>query len=236
MAGLTPERLGAGTTIHFGFTVSPPPGALPVPISQIELLYPAHLGIATSGLGISTCEAAMLVAQGPSGCPTNSVIGYGTSLVEVPFGPELLKETSRTILFMAPVQNERLGLLFYAEGEHPVAAELVFPGTIITAPDPFGGALFASLPLVPTLPDAPDAAVVNLQTTLGPSHITYFEYRRGRRIPYRPAGILLPDTCPRGGFRFAARFTFVDESHTSSSASVPCPRRARSRRRSARSH
>lgn len=229
-AALTPERLGAGTTIHFGFTVQFAPGQAPIPISQIDLLYPQGLGIATSGLGIATCKAAVLEAQGPPGCPPNSLMGYGEGVVEVPFGPQLLQETARTATFMAPVHNGRLGLLFYANGETPVAAQLVFPGLVLPAADPFGGDLNALLPLVPTLPEAPDAALIKLTTTLGPSHITYFEFRKGQTIPYHPQGILLPPRCPRGGFQFAARFVFADGTRTSAYATVACPRQRSSRR------
>jgi hypothetical protein len=235
-AALTPERLGAGTTIHFGFTVATPPGQVPIAMRQIDLLYPANFGIATSGLGISTCQAKVLKAQGPPGCPPNSVMGYGTSIVEVPFGPELLQETARTTTFMAPVHDGQIGLLFYASGESPVAAELVFPGVVLPAPGPFGGDLNALLPLVPTLPEAPNAALVKLTTTLGPSHITYFEFKRGETIPYHPQGILLPRSCPQGGFRFAARFAFEDGSHASAQATVPCPAPGRSRRVHVRGH
>lgn len=223
-AALTPERLGAGTTIHFGFSVLVPPGQVPTPISQVDLLYPERLGIATSGLGISTCTAAVLETQGPPGCPPNSVMGYGTALVAVPFGPQLLREEARTTTFMAPVTNGRLGLLFFADGESPVAAALVFPGLVLPAPVPFGGDLNALLPLVPTLPEAPDAALVKLTTTLGPSHITYVEFKKGQTIPYHPQGILLPRTCPRGGFRFAARFVFANGTRASAGATVACPR------------
>jgi hypothetical protein len=79
------------------------------------------------------------------------------------------------------------------------------------------------LPLVPSVPEAPDAALVKLTTTIGPSHITYYEYRKGRTIPYHPRGIRLPSSCPRGGFRFAANFTFNDGSHASAAAQVACP-------------
>ena len=224
-AALTPERLGAGTTIHFGFTITNEASRAPVPVRQIDLLYPANLGIATSGLGLSTCSAVTLEIQGPPGCPSNSVIGYGSGLVEVPFGPETLQETTRTTTFMAPVQNGRLGLLFYADGESPVSAQLVFPGLVLPAAVPFGGDLNATLPLVPSVPEAPDASLVHLTTTLGPSHITYYEYRKGRTIPYHPRGILLPRACPNGGFRFAARFAFNDGSSASAHTAVGCPHR-----------
>jgi hypothetical protein len=224
-AALTPERLGAGTTIHFGFSVATAPNQTPVPIRQIDLLYPANLGIANSGLGLSTCRAAVLEAKGPPGCPSNSVMGYGAGVVEVPFGPEILQEITRTTTFMAPLQHGQLGLLFYVDGESPVSAQLVFPGLVLPAAVPFGGDLNATLPLVPSVPEAPDAALVQLTTTLGPSHITYYEYKRGHTIPYHPRGIRLPRACPRGGFRFAAHFAFNDGTHTSAGATVRCPRR-----------
>ncbi|HEY3829741.1 MAG TPA: hypothetical protein VGL57_11145 [Solirubrobacteraceae bacterium] len=224
-AALTPEHLGGGTTIHFGFTVTASAGQANVPIRQIDLLYPANLGIATSGLGLSTCRAAVLEAQGPPGCPSNSIMGYGSALVEVPFGPEILQENTRTTTFMAPLQKGELGLLFFVDGEAPVSAQFVFPGLVLPAPDPFGGDLNASLPLVPSVPEAPDAALVRLTTTLGPSRITYYEYRKGHTIPYRPRGIRLPRTCPRGGFQFGARFTFNDGTNMSAATTVPCPKR-----------
>jgi hypothetical protein len=224
-AALLPERLGKGTTIKFSFTISVPAGDTPVPARAIDLLYPANLGIATSGLGLSTCRASVLEAMGPPGCPSDSVMGYGSGTVQVPFGPEVLRERTRMTTFMAPLQDGHLGLLFYANGESPVSAQLVFPGLVLPATAPFGGELSTQLPLVPTVPEAPDAALVQLATTIGPSHITYYEYIKGHFIPYHPRGILLPRTCPRGGFRFAAQFAFENGTHAAAHTTVPCPRR-----------
>jgi hypothetical protein len=224
-ASLTPERLGAGTTIGFGFTVSTTTGRVPSPLTGVELLYPANLGLATSGLGLATCTAATLETLGPEGCPSESQMGYGAGLVEVPFGPEILRETTTTRVFMAKLHQGHLGLVFYAIGHTPVAAEIVFPGLVLPASDPYGGDLSTTIPLVPTLPGAPDAAVVKLSTTIGPEHITYYERLRGRYLPYHPRGIVLPRTCPRGGFKFAARFTFEDTTHAAAHTTVPCPRR-----------
>jgi hypothetical protein len=224
-AALIPERLGAGTTIKFSFTIAVPAGQAPVPARSIDLLYPANLGIATSGLGLSTCRASTLEALGPPGCPSDSVMGYGSGTVQVPFGPEVLRERTRMTTFMAPVENGHLGLLFYANGESPVSAQLVFPGLVLPADAPFGGELSTQLPLVPTVPEAPDAALVALSTTIGPSHITYYEYIKGHFIPYHPRGILLPRTCPHGGFRFAAQFAFENGTRADAHTTVPCPRR-----------
>ncbi len=220
---LTPERLGAGTTIHFGLRIDTPDGQLPSPVTEIDLLYPTELGVATSGLGFATCRRAVLEADGPPGCPTNSRMGYGSAVVEVPFGPEIVREIARISLISGPVQHGHLGLLFYVNAESPVSAQLVFPGLVLPAQEPFGGDLHTNLPLVPTLPGIPDAAVVEFHTTLGPSHITYYEYTRHKTIAYHPEGILLPHTCPRGGFPFAVHLTFQDAGSATAHTIVPCP-------------
>ncbi len=223
-AALTPERLGGGTTIHFGFEVARGP-ELPAPLVKVSLRLPRHLGIAASGLGLATCTAKTLEIIGPAGCSTNAVMGYGSALVQVPFGPEVVQEISRTTIFMAPRQHGHFSLLFYSDGEDPVAAALVFPGTLLPASAPYGGTLETALPLVPTLPDAADAAITRLTSTIGPAGITYYEYARGRWIPYRPNGILLPKQCPHRGFPFLADFTFADGTHARAVATVACPRR-----------
>jgi hypothetical protein len=233
-AALTPEDLGGGTTIHFSFSITAPEGQIPSPPVKIDLLYPANLGIANSGLGLSDCRVVELEADGPSGCPVDSVMGFGSGVVEVPFGPDVLREAAQVVTFMAPLHDEHFALLFYTVGESPVAAQLVFPGFVLPASAPFGGDLSTEVPLVPTLPEAPDASLVYFNTTLGPSHITYYEYARGRSIPYRPRGIRLPRTCPHGGFRFSAQFTFQNETHAAAQAVVPCPRPVRPRRHARR--
>jgi hypothetical protein len=223
-AALTPERLGQGTTIFFGFTIHTTTGKVPSPLIDVDLLYPSNLGLATSGLGLATCDAATLSVYGPEGCPSQSQMGYGQALVEVPFGPEIIQETATTRVFMAHVSHGRLGLLFFADGREPVYAQLVFHGLVLPAPAPYGGDLATRIPLVPTLPGAPYAAIVRLRTTIGPAHLTYYQRDRSGFHPYHPRGIILPRTCPRGGFRFAARFTFEDGTHAVAHTSVPCPR------------
>jgi hypothetical protein len=223
-AALSPERLGQGTTIVFDFTISTTTGAVPLPLTGLDLYYPANLGIGTSGLGLETCSDATLETEGAEGCPSQSQMGYGKALVEIPFGPDVLRETAQTSIFMAQLHEGHIGLVFYADGNSPVSAQIVFHGLVLPAPHPYGGELATDFPLVPTLPGAPNAAVVRLRSTIGPLHLTYYERVRGRYRAYHPRGIVLPPTCPRGGFRFAASFTFEDGSHASAHTAVPCPR------------
>jgi hypothetical protein len=220
---LTPERLGAGTTITFGFKIATTPGQVPSPLTDIALLYPYNLGIGTSGLGLASCPLPRLEAEGPKSCPVNSHMGYGSAVVEVPFGPGIIRETTGITLLSGPVQHGHLALLFYANGISPLSAQIIFPGLILPATAPFGGRLQTTLPLVPSIPEAPDATVVSLHTTLGPLHITYYEHVRGRLVGFHPRGIVLPKRCPRGGFRFSAELGFQDGGRATAHTTVPCP-------------
>jgi hypothetical protein len=228
-ATLTPDRLNQGTTIGFGFQITTPAGNVPSPLTAITVRYPGNLGIALSGLGLVVCHRASLEASGPTGCPADSRMGYGTALAEVPLGPEIIHETAQVTIFRGPEQDGHLALLFYAIGASPVDAQIVFPGLLLPASAPFGGRIGVNIPLVPSLPEAPDVAVVKFSSTLGPRHITYYEHHDGKTISYHPTGLILPNTCPRPGFPFAAEFTFQDGSHAKAHTTVPCPSTTRHR-------
>lgn len=223
-ATLTPEHLGAGTTIGFGFRITAPDHGAPSPLTTISLRYPNDLGIALSGLGLATCSPQSLQVLGRLGCPPNSLMGYGTAIAEIPIGPAIVRETAQVTIYRAPTRDEHLALLIDAIGQRPVDADILLPGLLLPAPNPFGGGISITVPAVPSIPEAPNVAVIQLSSTLGPQHILYYEQLDGRTVAYRPKGILLPDTCPRGGFPFAAELGFEDGSHTRAKTTVPCPR------------
>ena len=223
-ATFSPERLGAGTTIRVGFRVSTSGGEAPSPVTDVELLLPPGLSIATSDLGLETCVPSRLEHEGLAGCPPNSLMGRGSALAEIPLGSTFVDEPALVTLFSGPLQNGHPQLLFLASGEIPVLANLVFPALVLPAKPPFGGLLNTTLPLIPSVPDGPDVALVSLQTTIGAKGITYYERVKGKTIAFRPRGILLPKTCPHGGFAFGANLTFQDATHAATSTVVPCPR------------
>jgi hypothetical protein len=76
----------------------------------------------------------------------------------------------------------------------------------------------------PSVPGAADVAIVSMSVSLGPLGLTYYEQVGGTTLAYTPRGILLPRACPRGGFPFAATFSFLDGSHPQARATLPCPR------------
>jgi hypothetical protein len=229
-ATLKPERLGHGTTLGFGFQIAAPGGQVPPALTEFDLRYPGNLGIALSGIGLDTCSAAALEAFGPVGCPADSFMGFGSGMAEVAFGPEIIREAVELTVVRAATQQGHIALLFHAQGVSPVYADVVFGGLLLGAPAPFGGRVKISVPLVASLPGAPDVAVVKLSSTIGPEHLTYYERVHGRLVAYNPQGILLPNSCPRGGFPFAATLVFQDNSRASAYTTVPCPR-SRPRRR-----
>lgn len=222
-AAFIPNQPGQRTTLQFGFSFSAPPGQVPPPLTQVELRYPNNLGIGLMELGLDTCTVAKLEASGPSGCPPNSVMGYGEALTGIVLGTTVITERAPIVIFRAPDRDQRLALLFYSEGTAPVNTRVVFPGLLVPAPVPFGGQVNIGVPLVPTLPGAPYISVIHLRATVGPKGVTYYERFDNLTLAYSPRGILLPPHCPRRGFPFRARFSFLDKSEASAATTIACP-------------
>jgi hypothetical protein len=220
-----PDKLGKATTIEFGFRVnSVTPGQVPSPVTEVNLDLPAGMGLATSTLGLAQCTPSILLEQGPSGCPANSRVGTGTARAELPGEGEILTETAVVQALLGPPVNETEQVLFYAEANTPVSAQLVFPGLVLPAPSArYSGRLDTAIPLIPTWADGPDIAVTSFSSTLGPLGLTYYRHVHDKIVPFKPKGIAVPTKCPRGGFPFRADFTFLDGTHASTTSTVPCP-------------
>jgi hypothetical protein len=223
-ASFSPERLGKDTTIQIGFHIGYPSREAPLAATEIQFFLPPGLGIARSELGLQNCLPARLELLGRAACPSNSLMGHGSATTAVPFGSHFVVEHTNVTLFSGPVQGSDPQLLFVTVGEYPVIAEVIFSALILPAGPRFGGLIEAKLPLVPSVPNGPDIALLGLQTTIGPAGIVYHEDIDGRTVNFRPRGILLPESCPRGGFPFAVRLSFSGGSKASASATVPCPR------------
>lgn len=214
-AAFTPEHLGAPTTLSFGFQIHKLDGP-PALLRGVDLRFPADLGFATSGLGVASCSPEALQQDGTAACPANSIIGSGSALVEIPIGPVVLRETASLALVAGPSADGYLHILIAATGLRPVAARVVLSTVLLP------GRLHIDVPPIPSLPEAPDIALVRLSAVIG-GHLRYVEHVGGRTIAYRPAGIRLPNSCPQGGFRFGARFSFVSQGAATGHATVPCP-------------
>jgi hypothetical protein len=222
-AAFSPDRLGTPTTISLGFHLATPEGLAPPPLSSLDLRMPKGINYTTTTLGLAVCRPAALLARGLAGCSPNSRLGYGSALVEVPFGNGAGHEIPEVQAVMGPSATGNLAVLFYANGIFPVSAQLTFAGEVLPDHGRFGSQLATTVPLVTSVPGGPDVSIVAVQTTIGPRHLTYYRHVRGRRVPFRPRGVSVPERCPRGGFPFAAQFVFVDGSTAAATTTVPCP-------------
>lgn len=219
----SPDRLGASTTIHTAFTITTPNGQPPPPLIGVNLEMPKGVSLSTTSLGLAVCHPAQLEDNGPADCSPNAVMGRGRALVEVPLGPQIVHEWAYITILMGPAIDDRTTLIYYAEGRTPVSAYITFTGLLLPGDGPFGGLLDMTIPLVSSVPEAPDASVVYVRTSFGPSGLWYHRREHSRIVPYRPEGVEVPRTCPAGGFPFAATFSFQDGSEASAHTVVPCP-------------
>jgi hypothetical protein len=214
-AGFSSLRLGAPTTVSFGFTIRTTDGSLPSALTGIDFRYPTSLGLGTSELGQATCNPRRLQQLGPKACPPNSIMGRGTALAKFQVSPIISHEDANLALVAGPSHDGHVNMLIAATGEYPVEARIVMSALLLP------GHFQIAVPLVPGIPEGPDVAVVKVKAILG-GRLTYYERRGGRRTPYHPRGVLLPRRCPAGGFRFSATFSFLDGTRASAATAVRC--------------
>jgi hypothetical protein len=208
----TGDILGAGTIIqlHATITGSEYDGD-PPPVTGAKMFVPA--GVMLHPQGFATCSVATLEKIGPSGCPKGSQAGpIGSGLGVVSFGGERVPETASVQLFFAPGG----GLDTFIDGTTPALVEMITPGRFVSAPAPFGLEFTDQMPLIETVPGAPDASVLEGTVRVGAA------YRHGKKtISY----ITLPTTCAKG-WRIVAELSFLGGATAQASYTMPCPPRA----------
>jgi hypothetical protein len=224
--GFSPYRLGRSTTLKIAMRISTTAAnqGLPAPMTRFDIRIPSDLEFTGSGLGLDICQPAELIAGGFDGCPPNARLGLGVAEILVPVGPEPVREQASIEGEMGPPVGEDVGVLLYAQAKAPVAAQLIFPGVLLTGA---GQSLDTSVPAIPSVPGAPDVSMVSVTLSLGPDRLTYYRSVHGRRAAYRPEGIALPARCPRGGFRFVSDVAFADGTMARAASVVRCPSRHR---------
>jgi hypothetical protein len=222
-ASFSPDHLGESTTIGFSFQVATAAGLAPPPLTGIDLHMPAGMNYTTTTLGLSICNPTLLQREGPKACSPNSRLGYGSAYVEVPFGTGAGQELPEIQALMGPPSHGNMVVLFYANGQTPVFAQLVFAGEVLPSTGVFGSQLSTSVPPIPSVPNGPDVSIVSVKATIGPERLTYYKHVHGKAVAFHPRGIAVPEHCPSGGFPFSADFTFQDGSTAAASTTVPCP-------------
>ncbi len=221
-ASLHPGKLGAPTNVSVTGKFSSTTGAPPSPIAKLTAYLPAGMEIDVRGTG--TCTVAKLEASGPSGCPADSRAGFGggTGLIEL--AREIIREPFTVDLFFGPREGRRLVVLAYVQASSPAAFELVLTAREIHGPKPYGLGFTVEVPPIPTLPEASDASVESAFVTFGATNVAYYQTVHGKRILLHVRGVVVPKTCPRGGFPLEAIVDFADGSAITADPTIPCPR------------
>jgi hypothetical protein len=170
-------------------------------------------GLGTNLRGVAICPKARLQSQGPPGCPSGSLLGRGSAVIEIRPASQTLPEQVSMSAFRGPNRGNSPTLEILGQGETPLDESSL--STAVLQPDgtPYGSKLAIAIPPIPTLVLEPDASFQAFSLTIG-----------GADRPHAHAGaIFAPRRCPAGGFPFAASFTFTDHSTTSASTAVACP-------------
>ncbi len=218
-----PDKPGTETTVAVGFHIRTPHGELPPPVTKLDISLPAGMGLGTTNLGEATCSTAVLENVGLEGCSPNSFMGTGHGLIDAQIGPQILEEPVELAILMTEAQKEHTTLLMQGVGWSPVAAEAIFTSQLLESEHGYGATLVTEIPLVRPLPGADTyMALTSMFTTMGPQNLTYYKYKRGKRVPYKPRGIAIPPICPRGGYRFQGTFTFLGFAPQVVTSTVPC--------------
>ena len=171
--------------------------------------------------GFPTCpDVILLVEKEPARCPPGSRAGpTGTVQGIVAFGDTRVPEESTVESFFAPGG----GLNFFTFGHDPVSLEI--PSTAryenLAGAGGAGPELLAQVPLVETVPGAPDASVERIDLRVGAamrvhSHVVYYG--------------TVPASCPKAGFTVRTVLTFaglggLSPQSVSRQYTAPCPRR-----------
>lgn len=217
----TPDKLGAPANLSITAQFSSSTGTPPSPITKLTLYAPPGLGIDAHGAG--TCTPMTLRLHGPSGCPANSRVGFGggVGLIELP--KQVIRERYTIDFFFAPREHGHLALLAYASASSPVLVELTVVAKEVPSPKPYGLGFSVEVPPISTIPGATLASVESAFATFGATNVAYYENVRGKRTLVHLRGVIVPKTCPRGGFPTEGTLNFADGSTLTVNPTIPCP-------------
>jgi hypothetical protein len=94
---------------------------------------------------------------------------------------------------------------------------------VIKGPKPYGLGFSVEVPEIKVLPEASNASAKSAFLTLGAKNVAYYRTVHGKRKLFHVKGIILPKSCPRGGWPVASQFTFEDGSTVMAKRTVACP-------------
>jgi hypothetical protein len=208
--------LGAGAAEQAEFTIRGTEygGGFPAPLIGVNFYLPK--GTVLHPQGFPTCPLQTLEKVGQ--CTNKSQAGpVGHALGVVSFGAERVPEELEIQPYFAPGG----GLEFYAAGHSPVAIELISKGHYISSSGGFAQELISEVPLVETVPGAPDGSAESISVKVGAAY-----RKHGKPVYYGT----VPKSCPKGGFPFKAELMFAGLGGLTPQTvlveyKVPCPKK-----------
>jgi hypothetical protein len=220
-AGFSPDQLGAPTSAFGNATIGSTNLPVPSPITHVNVFGPA--GLTLNLQGTTTCSRAQLERVGPQACPANSKAGTGGGEGAYELAHEIINEAYTLDFFLEDNQPGHVSLLIFLRGSTPVSIEVVFTGTVIQGPPPYGLGFSVNVPLIKVLPEASDASATTASLSLGAHNATYYKTVHGKRKLFHVKGIILPKKCPHAGWPVASQFSFEDGSTVMAKRTIPCP-------------
>ncbi len=209
---LVPDRLGAKGAVSLRVKFTEPSEGVPAAVRRMSLSFPAGLVLELPHL--RSCSASRLRARGATGCPAASVLGRGQALVEAHLGSQTTSESISLWIFLGPLRGLQPTVMILGRGYTPFDERVVFSGSLAADRAPYGERLVMSIPPIATLPLEPDASIVAFSLTVGVA----------KPSPKHDQNtVLMPSSCPVGGFPVAGKLAYADGSGGSASATIPCP-------------
>ncbi len=215
----TGNILGAGAAVQSEITISGTEyGGYPPPLIGVSVYLPK--GTKLHPQGFPTCPTNTIAVQHePRKCPKASSAGpVGHANGFVVFGSERVPEQVSIEPFYAPGG----GINFYVEGHTPASIEIASVGKFVNfnGGEGFGPKAVVEVPLVETVPGAPDASVERIVTKLGSA------IKKGGKTIYYGT---VPTSCPKGGFPFKVELTFaglggLQQQVVTVNSTAPCPK------------
>jgi hypothetical protein len=215
---------GAGAAVQSEFSIKGTEYiGHPAPLIGVNVWLPT--GTKIHPAGFKTCPTAALEAKEPKKCPGASKAGpVGHAKGVVGIGHELVFEEVSIESFVIGG-----GLGFYVEGHSPVQLEFFSHGTYkqLGGGGGFGPELETEVPLVESVPGAPDASTEQISVKVGSA-----VKKGGKAIYY--GTVPSKGKCPKGGFKVKAELIFANVSALPSRVPgetvtatyrPPCPRK-----------
>jgi hypothetical protein len=215
----TGDILGAGAALQTEWTIKGTEyGGFPPPLIGVNFYLP--VGTKLHPQGFATCSTAALeklgtAAFGTRACPAKSKITIaGGANGVVAFGSTRVPEHVNVYGFF----KAGGGLQFFTKGSEPAAFEILSPAHVVYSSKP---SIITAVPLVETVPGAPDASVESINVTAGAA------FKQGKKTIYYGT---VPKKCPKGGFPVKSELIFaglggLTQQTVTSAYKAPCPRR-----------